>query len=77
MYDAGEAIVGSRGGYRLIYRMEERNRCPGCGQAQWIVGRTTAECAFCGTALPLEDSRSGTGVFHTRGRGDVAAALAA
>jgi len=27
--------------------------CPGCGRNQWLVGRVTAECAFCGSALPL------------------------
>lgn len=42
-------------GYRQVYRARESNHCPGCGQAQWIVGRTTAECAFCSTALPLQD----------------------
>ncbi len=31
----------------------EINQCPGCSQAQWLVGRTLAECAMCGTALPL------------------------
>ncbi len=25
--------------------------CPGCGQRQWHVGRVTAECAACETAL--------------------------
>lgn len=30
------------------------DRCPGCGRANWHVGRATAECAFCATALPLE-----------------------
>lgn len=27
--------------------------CPGCSRTNWLVGRTTAECAFCGMALPL------------------------
>lgn len=27
--------------------------CPGCDRRHWHVGRVTAECAFCGTALPL------------------------
>jgi hypothetical protein len=26
--------------------------------SQWIIGRVTAECAFCSTALPLTDSQS-------------------
>lgn len=29
------------------------NRCPGCAGTQWFVGRETAQCAFCETALPL------------------------
>lgn len=36
------------------YREGETNHCPGCGQVQWYVGRVTAECPFCGTALPLQ-----------------------
>jgi hypothetical protein len=41
-------------GFRPGYRENEANLCPGCGMSQWLVGRATAECAFCGTALPLE-----------------------
>lgn len=41
-------------GLRLLYHEEDSNRCPACGQRQWIVGRITAECAFCETALPLD-----------------------
>jgi hypothetical protein len=44
----------------LRYRAGERNDCPGCGRSQWIIGRATAECAFCHTALPLLDSRCRT-----------------
>lgn len=40
-------------GYHAIYRPNEANRCPGCGRSHWIVGRTTVECAFCSTALPI------------------------
>jgi hypothetical protein len=36
-----------------LYRQGEINRCPGCGRTQWRVGRITAECAFCGTALQI------------------------
>ena len=43
-------------GYHAVYRMEEVNHCPGCGRAQWIVGRFSAECAFCSTALPLAEA---------------------
>jgi hypothetical protein len=42
-----------RTGYRVAYRENEANRCPGCGGSHWTIGRVTAECAYCGTALPL------------------------
>ena len=41
-------------GYLAIYRWGEVNHCPGCARSQWLIGRTTAECAFCATAIPLE-----------------------
>jgi hypothetical protein len=44
-------------GFRPIYRANETNHCPGCGRSQWIIGRITAECAFCATALPLDSAR--------------------
>lgn len=40
-----------------VYHLHEHNRCPGCGDGQWWVGRVAAECAVCGTALPLADYR--------------------
>ena len=40
-------------GYAPAYRRGEVNRCPACGQSQWLVGRVTAECAICETALPF------------------------
>lgn len=45
------AIV--RDGFVVLYHQGENNHCPGCGKQQWDVRRATAECAFCGTALPL------------------------
>lgn len=53
-------------GYRAIYRENELNRCPGCGRTHWYVGRSSAECAFCATALPLQEARSGS-TFHANG----------
>lgn len=35
------------------YRAGQANHCPGCGRAHWLVGRLSAECAFCGVALPI------------------------
>ena len=29
---------------------------PGCGRTHWIIGRMSAECAFCATALPLAEA---------------------
>lgn len=43
-------------GFRPLYREGEVNRCPGCGRSQWLVGRASAECAFCATALELPNS---------------------
>ena len=49
-------------GHHVVYRTNESNRCPGCGRAQWYVGRITAECGFCGTAVPLAEVKvSATG----------------
>ncbi|MFZ5749075.1 MAG: hypothetical protein ACOY45_15630 [Pseudomonadota bacterium] len=38
-------------GYRIAYR--PGTACPGCGGTAWHVGRQSAECAACATALPL------------------------
>ena len=42
-------------GYHAVYRRNETNHCPGCGRTHWYVGRVSAECGFCGTALPLAE----------------------
>jgi len=55
-----EAIVG----YRIAYRPSQVNHCPGCGHTHWLVGRTTAECAYCATALPIvAGATSGVGLI--------------
>ena len=58
------------GAYRPVYRENIVNHCPGCGQKQWHVGRFSAECAFCGTALPLQEGSTRRAynkpVFFTR-----------
>lgn len=46
----------ARRGYHMLYRCDQVNHCPGCGRAHWYIGRQTAECGFCGTAIPLADS---------------------
>jgi hypothetical protein len=40
---------------RPNYRLGSADACPDCGNTQWHVGRQSAECACCGTALPLAD----------------------
>ncbi len=39
-------------GYSMLYRGADTS-CPGCGRTNWIIGRFSAECGFCATALPL------------------------
>ena len=52
-------------GYHAVYRENEVNHCPGCGRTQWYLGRVLAECAFCSTALPLQDAmRQGPAPTH-------------
>lgn len=43
-------------GYHAVYREHEVNHCPGCGRTHWHIGRVSAECAFCTTALPLAET---------------------
>ena len=43
-------------GYHAVYHEHEVNHCPGCGRTHWIIGRISAECAFCATALPLAEA---------------------
>jgi hypothetical protein len=63
----------ARRGYHVVYRAGEANRCPGCGRSHWYVGRLSAECGFCGTALPLtEGLGAGAGLFRSRGRSNIA-----
>ena len=59
----------ARRGYHVVYRENERNHCPGCGRSHWYVGRLSAECGFCSTALPLAEPLGlGAGLFRSRGR---------
>lgn len=54
-------------GYHVFYRRGEVNHCPGCGRTHWYIGRISAECAFCGTALPLVEAVStGSGTFQRK-----------
>lgn len=40
-------------GFAPLYRADQENHCPGCGGKSWHVGRMSAECAHCETAIPL------------------------
>ncbi len=52
-------------GYHVPYR-GSTTACPGCGRSHWYVGRLSAECAFCTTAVPLEESAAlGAGMFRS------------
>lgn len=52
-------------GGRPLYHRGETNRCPGCGRSHWYIGRITAECGFCATALILADGgTNGAGLFR-------------
>lgn len=53
-------------GYAPIYRENVTNHCPGCGRTQWYVGRVSAECSFCATALPLSENSVRMNDRHTR-----------
>jgi hypothetical protein len=52
-------------GYCVMYRENQVNHCPGCGRTHWFVGRISAECGFCSTALPLAEASWGIGT-HSR-----------
>ncbi len=65
-------------GYHVAYREDQVNHCPGCGRSHWYVGRLSAECGFCGTALPLVGAITvGAGLFRGRVRRDEEFATAA
>jgi hypothetical protein len=69
------AAALAKRGHHIIYRVNEANHCPGCGRSQWYIGRVSAECGFCGTAVPLaETSRQQSNA--TMGRSQVAASSA-
>lgn len=46
----------ARRGHHVVYRANSSNHCPACGRSHWYVGRVTAECSFCGAAVPLAEA---------------------
>ena len=56
-------------GYSIIYRENETNHCPACGHTHWYIGRLSAECGFCETALPLASATApGIGAIRAGAR---------
>ena len=55
-HPAAHAYHPAGRGYHAVYRENEVNHCPGCGRTHWLIGRMSAECAFCTTALPLAEA---------------------
>src|ERR1041384_3411384 len=53
---SGETWKPYERGYHAVYHDGEVNHCPGCGRTHWLIGRLSAECAFCSTALPLREA---------------------
>jgi len=66
----GESWKPYERGYHAVYREHAINHCPGCGRTHWLIGRVSAECAFCSTALPLAEAstRSGPVVIQHKNR---------
>lgn len=50
------AIDPAAMGYRIMYHRAELNRCPGCGNSHWHLGRISAQCAFCDLSLPFAEA---------------------
>ena len=62
---AGKSFDPAVRGFAPLYHAGETNHCPGCGRSHWMVGRLSAECAYCGTAIALaETGMVGTGLFR-------------
>lgn len=52
----GFATSLAQRGHHIVYRANASNHCPGCGRSHWYIGRVSAECGFCGTAVPLAEA---------------------
>jgi hypothetical protein len=52
----------------LVYRANEINYCPACNRTHWYLGRSTAECAFCSTAIPLQDKVESSSIITKIGK---------
>jgi hypothetical protein len=61
-------------GHHIVYRANESNHCPGCGRSHWYIGRISAECGFCGTAVPLAEARHDDAVSPASRRSSIPSA---
>ncbi|MBL0924463.1 MAG: hypothetical protein IBJ12_08355 [Sphingomonadaceae bacterium] len=70
-----DRLMAARG-FMPLYHGDTVNHCPGCGRTHWHIGRATAECAFCETALPLAvtSSQPPEPIFWSRGSATAVAA---
>lgn len=60
----GAPRVPRQRGAQWTYWHDCINHCPACGKTSWHIGRFSAECSFCTTALALEHSAMlGCGTF--------------
>jgi hypothetical protein len=53
-------------GYQVVYHPGENNRCPVCVHSNWLIGRVSAQCGFCGTALALALNAPGMSLNEER-----------
>ena len=74
VYERVETFEDSlaRRGHHIVYRSNTLNYCPGCGRSQWHVGRISAECGYCATAVPLAEARLDRPSPATAGSGSLA-----
>ncbi len=49
------ALATAMNRYSPTYHAGDRRHCDGCGSTHWHIGRSTAECATCGHAMPLAE----------------------
>jgi len=47
------AVYGRAAKITPVFTQGRDNACPSCNARSWHVGRQTAECAACGTALAI------------------------
>ncbi|HEX4736809.1 MAG TPA: hypothetical protein VH331_04520 [Allosphingosinicella sp.] len=65
MADCGFGGTGRQG----PFRQGDAVACAECGAANWLVGRRSAECAGCGTALPLAGGGASGAAAHRLRKG--------